>query len=499
MLTSKHLEQIRKKNNVRQNLIELKQLIRDNNQKKALAYELAGDFSDFTTLLKDEDPKIRKNAVLILGEMECDDLADLIWDSYEAEQTMFVKADYIKSLSKCDCRQLLPKLKARLQELSEKKVTVEEEKHVRAEIFALQALVLKYDRPKRHKFTGFENELEVILMTNRNHRQVTVEQLPPGTEVKMLSGGIRFRTAHLEEIMKIRTYTEMLFPIPGLRFLEGSPDHMAKQLVQGGMLRFLNENHAGESPFYFRLEIRSGMAADRRIDLVKKMSLAIERESDRKMVNTTSGYELEIRLVANKEGRFLPFLKLSTIPDRRFAYRKEVLPTSVTPANAALFMALAGSFLMKDAKVLDPFCGTGTMLIERAKFLPCNTLYGIDILEEAIQKARVNTELANIPIHYINRNYFDFKHEYHFDEIVTNLPGIDKGKDTESLQILYDRFLQKSQRMLENHGIAVTYTTEPEILKKQLRNYPAYILEKEAVINERENSRLLVLRVRIES
>lgn len=83
MLTSNYLEQIRKKNNVRQNLIELKQLIRDDNQKKALAYEIAGDFSDFTVLLKDEDPKVRKNAVLILGEMECDDLADLIWDAYE--------------------------------------------------------------------------------------------------------------------------------------------------------------------------------------------------------------------------------------------------------------------------------------------------------------------------------------------------------------------------------------------------------------------------------
>ena len=46
------------------------------------------------------------------------------------------------------------------------------------------------------------------------------------------------------------------------------------------------------------------------------------------------------------------------------------------------------------------------MLIERARLQPCHTLYGIDILEEAVQKARINTEQANIPIHYINRNYF---------------------------------------------------------------------------------------------
>ena len=67
MLKSNYLEQIRENCNVRQNLIELKQLIRDENQKKALAYELAGDFSDFTALLSHEDQKVRKNAVLILG------------------------------------------------------------------------------------------------------------------------------------------------------------------------------------------------------------------------------------------------------------------------------------------------------------------------------------------------------------------------------------------------------------------------------------------------
>ena len=215
------------------------------------------------------------------------------------------------------------------------------------------------------------------------------------------------------------------------------------------------------------------------------------------MVNTTSGYEMEIRLVANKEGRFIPLLKLSTIPDRRFAYRREILPTSIAPYNAALLIRLAEPFLIKDARVLDPFCGTGTMLIERARFMPCNTMYGIDVLEEAVHKARINADIANIPIHYINRNYFDFKHEYHFDEVITNLPGIGKNMSAEELRVLYDRFLQKTMRMLENNGIVVLYTTMPDIFKSQLKKYDEYTLEKEAVINERENSRLLILRFRV--
>ena len=492
MLKSNYLEQIRENCNVRQNLIELKQLIRDENQKKALAYELAGDFSDFTALLSHEDPKVRKNAVLILGEMECDDLADQIWKAYEAEQTMFVKADYIKSLAKCDCRHLLPCLKKRLQELSEKEILPDEEKHVRSEMFALQALVLKYDRPRQHRFIGYQDETEIILMTNRNHRKVTVDQLPE-SEVKMLAGGVKFRTTHLEDVLKIRTYSEVLFPIPGQKALEGSPDHMSRQLLQGEIMRFLNDHHDGVSPYYFRLEIKSSMTPERRIDLVKKMSLAIEKESGRKLVNTTSGYELEIRLIAGKDGKFVPLLKLSTIPDWRFSYRKEVLPTSIAPVNAALIMKLSEPYLKENARVLDPFCGTGTMLIERARLHPCHTLYGIDILEEAVQKARINTEQANIPIHYINRNYFDFKHEYRFDEIVTNMPGAGKNKDLQSVQLLYDRFLKKSLEMLEKDGVIVAYTALPDVLENVTRKYQEYRILKEEVINERENSRLVMI------
>ena len=109
---------------------------------------------------------------------------------------MFVKADYIKSLAKCDCRHLLPCLKKRLQELSEKEILPDEEKHVRSEMFALQARGPKYDRPRQHRFIGYQDETEIILMTNRNHRKVTVDQLPE-SEVKMLAGGVKFRTTHL--------------------------------------------------------------------------------------------------------------------------------------------------------------------------------------------------------------------------------------------------------------------------------------------------------------
>jgi tRNA G10 N-methylase Trm11 len=50
-------------------------------------------------------------------------------------------------------------------------------------------------------------------------------------------------------------------------------------------------------------------------------------------------------------------IKLYTVEDHRFDYRKEVTPTSIKPVNAALLVSLASEFMVDDAKVLDPFCG----------------------------------------------------------------------------------------------------------------------------------------------
>lgn len=492
MLMSNYLESIRNQEDLRKTLIDLRNVIREEEQQKALAYELAGDFSAFTELLHHEDPKVRKNAVLILGEMECDDLCETIWKAYEEEKTLFVKADYLRGLAHCDCRALLPRMKERMNLLTHQTVLPEEEKHYRNEVSALQTLILKNDKTRHHKFIGQHVKHEIILMTNRNHREITAQQLGD-REIRFLAGGVKLESDNLDEIQKIRTYSELLFAPPETLVLDGSPDHMAKQLTSRWLMDFLDENHEGGFPFYFRLEIRSGLNQEQKVDLVKKMSLALERETERRLVNATSGYEVEIRLVANKMGRFIPLVKLFTMADWRFAYRKEALPTSIAPVNAALTMALAKNYLKENAQVLDPFCGTGTMLIERAKMTMCGSIYGLDILEDAISKARKNTEFVRLPIHYINRNYFNFKHDYLFDEIISNLPATGKNRDLDSIRVLYEKFLKKSEEHLKNNAILVLYTPHPEALVECVKRNSHYRIQEEFVINEREGSHVLVL------
>ena len=59
---------------VRTNLIALRDSLKEERTRREFAYLLGGDFETLTELLKNDDPKVRKNAALILGKMESEDL-----------------------------------------------------------------------------------------------------------------------------------------------------------------------------------------------------------------------------------------------------------------------------------------------------------------------------------------------------------------------------------------------------------------------------------------
>ncbi|MDO4632482.1 MAG: methyltransferase [Eubacteriales bacterium] len=481
---------------VRKNLIDLRSLIKDAQEKRTLAYFLAGDFSVFTGLLKNEDPKVRKNAALILGEMECDDMAEILWEAYLSERTLFVRPDYLKAMQKLDCSRYTAQMKKRLQFLLNTEIPAEAEKHVRQETAALNQILMQYERPKKHRFSGYDQELELILITNRNHREVTLQQLKAleDTECRMLSGGIRLKTSHLREILEIRTWTELLFAVPGCTKVGGSPAEIAAALCRSGLTEFIGDLHDGRAPFYFRLDIRSRADADQRTDMIKKIAACLEKETKGALMNTASGYELELRLVASRQGDYLPVLKFYSIPEKRFSYRTESLPTSIAPANAALVMQLAKDHLSEGAQVLDPFCGAGTMLIERNKYGRVRSMYGLDIFGEAIEKAKINTENAGQLIHYIHRDYFDFQHDYLFDEIVTNLPSVGKARDTEQIRLLYRRFLEKSAALLKTGAVVIAVTPQPQLLEEAVQVNNEYRTEKNFCLNERDGNSVLILK-----
>lgn len=475
---------------LRKNLIELKQELKDEMARRELLTVLGGDYSLFTGLLGDSEPKVRKNAALVLGRLKKDENVKALYEAYEKEQQLFVKSDYLKALGELDCSACRAQLQSRLLELEAYQPAEEEEKHIREELLALRKLVDEGGSHRKHRFQAYDRAWEVILTTGRKYQQVTAEQVQEG-KVTILNSGVRVYTSHIKSVMRIPTYREMLFPLSKKK-IPGDIKEAAKALAESDLLEFLQKAHGEGDDFYFRMSLQSPRSLEQRSAFIKKCSFALEQQTGGRLKNSASDYELEIRLIENREGEFLPLVKLYTFGEGRFPYRKNTVASSIRPEQAALLARLAKPYMKEQAQVLDPFCGVGTMLIERDKACPAKVMYGIDIFGEAIAKAWENTALANREVYYINRDFFEFTHKYLFDEIFTNMP--ERGrKGKEEQDALYASFFDKAKEVLKEHGRIIMYSNEKNYVKKQLRLHGEFTLLREFSMDEKDNYYLFII------
>ena len=487
------IEELKKNQNVRSNLSKLRQCIKNEESKAQCISELRGYAELFVRFLKDEDPKTRKNAALLLGDLECQEAMGPIWETFRKEGTEFVKGSYLEALSKLDTSEIIEELLQVLKELTETEETEENRKHVQEQLRALRKIQIAHEGITKHRFCNHPGT-EVILTCNREQRDTLRKSISTG-RVSTHPLGILVETDEIGSILSIRTYRELLFPIHTGHLLEPEPRELAKELWESDFYKLLCDLHREPGPFYFRIECKNQMTLEERSAFSRKLSGELERLSKGALVNSTTDYEVELRLVANKEGKLLPCMKLYTIKNKRFAYRKNAIAASIHPATAALMMELAEPYLKEKAQIMDPFCGVGTMLIERNKKLPAREMYATDIFGEAIEKGRENALLAGADIHFIHRDFFDFKHNYLFDEIITNMPV--KGKRSkEEMDSLYSDFFEKVGIHLNPDAVIIMYTNELAFVKKQLRLHKEFRLLEEHLMQKKNEFYLLIIGVR---
>lgn len=498
----------------RQNLSKLRELVKDNNNKEVCRKLVLENELILENLLESEDAKTRKNAALLIGDLQLTSMQMALWTAYEKEETLFVRSSYLIAMQKMDMTAFLKPVKARLQNLSEIEAEESSQKHIREEMQELNKLIISLEGIRKHKFTGWQKISEIILLANRRHLETVfaeIKQLPDIStfDAKLMNAGIRLKTAALEQLMEVRTWQEMLFLVPGMKTCEREPEKAAEVVAGSKLMEFLEERHKGEAPFYFRVEVKmqtsSGLggknskneqekrALEEKQKFIKKFVSVLEEKSQHKLMNSTSDYEIEFRLVENKDGKFNVMVKLYTIEDCRFDYRKEVVASSIRPVNAALLVQLAKEYMIEDARVLDPFCGVGTMLIERQKKITADTSYGLDIYEEAIEKARRNTENAEQLIHYINRDCFTFTHEYLFDEIFTNMPFVQGRKTPLEIYEIYEKFFETARKLVRSGGIIALYTHDKTYVDK-LSLKTGFNILKKCQINVKEDTWLYVMK-----
>lgn len=486
-------DNIREQVNVRENLIKLKEEMKEPQGKTALLYYIGADYQVLVELLKKDEPKVRKNAALILGELRLQEALKELYEAYIREEQLFVKSSYLTAIKNLDYSNYISELEARLEEIGGMEIKEESRKHINEELRLLSQLVLKAKGIKKHIFTGMTVPSKIILLTNRNYIDATLKQLD-GITAKEFNAGVMAECEDLRPILAIRTYTEILFMLEDVRSIDADAVSGAKLLAESSLLSFLKERHEGEQPFYFRIEVKAKMELDKRSAFTKKFAAELERLTKRELINSTSDYEWELRLIENKEGRFNVLIKLYTLKDERFHYRKNVIATSIQPSMAALVAVLAKDYMKEGAQVLDPFCGVGTMLIERNRAVRAGTMYGLDTFGEAIDKAKENTSISGEIIYYINRDFFDFKHEYLFDEIFTNMPRVLGHKEEEEIYELYQKFFLKVSEHVKKGGVIIMYSHNQEYVYKFCRRSNFKLME-EYEISKKEGTYCYVLEV----
>jgi len=156
-------------------------------------------------------------------------------------------------------------------------------------------------------------------------------------------------------------------------------------------------------------------------------------------------------------------------------YRLNTTPASINPAIAYAMNALSG--LNEHDRILDPCCGTATILIERQLVEPALCI-GIDIDPRQIKSAEQNIEQAELKwnedqasskIAEITLMHGDITEkkfpEGFFTKIISNLPyGIHSGSREKNVK-LYHFIADISSHWLKKGGKAIFLTSSKNLLR----------------------------------
>ena len=493
-------KQICEGKDLRSNLAALRKELSDEVSVREFQKITGGDYRVLYALLQNPDPKVRKNVCSVIGLCRPPKAVGLLWHAYLEEKTLFVRPSYLKALSGYDC----PELKKDLQEQERERMldepSEEDRKHRLEELAALRQILSRYDEKKKHTFKIPAVTPDMILITNRAQREITAQQIMTGN-IRLLAGGIKVSGGDLMELLQIRTVEEYLFPVPHCRPLVGSAEQIGTLLSQAGLPGFLDKLHEEDPnlPYYFRIDVRGQIPPEKKGAFIRRISDTLERRTGAALRGSASDYEIELRLLQKKDGSFVPCLKLFSLPDDRFAYRTGQTSESIAPVNAALAIALARPWLKDGAQVLDPFCGVGTMLIERAKAGRTGMLFGVDHYGQAIRLGKENAAGAGVQINYINRDFLTFTHDHPFDEVITDLPRQCHDELTQEVispSGLFREFFIKIPSLLKNDALLVLYTPLGEEILSCIEGDPRFGVEGVFPVNEKNGTQVYILRYR---
>jgi tRNA (guanine10-N2)-dimethyltransferase len=157
--------------------------------------------------------------------------------------------------------------------------------------------------------------------------------------------------------------------------------------------------------------------------------------------------EIHLFFIKNKAiGALVKYKNKQEFEKRKPHLRPELHPSSLNPRLARALINLTG---IKKGKILDPFCGSGGILIE-AGLIKLNSI-GYDIDKIMIKRAEINLKHYKIKDYKLKQQDAT-KIKVKFDYIVTDLP-YSRNTKKQDLTKLYLSFLKTLKKILKKKAV----------------------------------------------
>jgi len=166
------------------------------------------------------------------------------------------------------------------------------------------------------------------------------------------------------------------------------------------------------------------------------------------------------------EGRLTAGVRLTDISFRQRKYRAGERPGALRPPLAAALVVMSDP--SPEDRFIDPMCGTGTILCERALWGATESLVGGDIDHEAIEIARQSAKIIDRPVELYRWDATDeealIENAAGATVLVCNLP-FGKRFESSDLRSLYKRALKAWRASLAAGARMILLTSERDILR----------------------------------
>ena len=398
---------------------------------------LLGDRLSLWAAARSEKPKVRKNAYRLMGALEDGRDLPVLRASLQKEDTLFAIPSLLLALGKLGDEGTL---RAYGPPAS---LSPETDGLVAQIVLARDKALQGFETYGAETITRLPAPRKVLCYAPEGFLDMLMEELQTlGFDPAAENGAAAVVTNRIDLVYQADCMAEALLPVA--RDVPLDADGIAQRV---GML-------PGDR---YRIELR-GYTRDRR-KLIAALARALPGQ------NNPSAYDTELRVDCHMDRADL-YLKLWNVADSRYPWRQRTVSASIHPATAACLVRYAKKFETRERpRVLDPFCGCGSLLFARETLGPCRVLVGVDKSGSAVESARVNARAGKSRASFVTKDILRFEGREGFDLILSNLPFGNRVGSHEDNTRLYDRFVRRLRSLLAPGGVAVLYTMEYKLLK----------------------------------